>query len=188
MRRDLTIKSGNLAGTSDFRVVAPIKKGSVPSLDTVTYKTRVKRVLRTLHAGRSGAFEYELTRVLSDAVERVMRLDVGRGPSRQQEIIEAILQTRLANGPDYGACFVGAVREREAIGGHRQDVRMRVVTTGRLDRPVCRLVAPHGSRTSQVFVKSLPETIHRNRPYQTMPRSECPCVWSNARRDFRYHL
>jgi Dyp-type peroxidase family len=71
MRRDLLIKSGNLAGTSDFRVVAPIKQGLVPSLDTVTYKTRVKRVLRTLHAGRSGAFEYELARVLSDAVERV---------------------------------------------------------------------------------------------------------------------
>ena len=71
MRRDLTIKSGNLAGTSDFRVLAPIKKGVVPSLDTMTYKTRVKRVLRGLHAGRAGGFEYELARMLSDAVERV---------------------------------------------------------------------------------------------------------------------
>ena len=71
MRRDLIIKSGNLAGTSDFRVVAPIKKGLVPSLDTMTYKTRVKLVLRGLHAGRAGGFEYELARILSDAVERV---------------------------------------------------------------------------------------------------------------------
>src|SRR4029078_5659556 len=71
MRRDLTIKSGHLASTSDFRVLAPIKKGFVPSLDAVTYKTRVKRVLRTLHAGRTGVFEYELSRILSDAVERV---------------------------------------------------------------------------------------------------------------------
>ncbi len=71
MRRDLTIKSGNLAGTSDFRVVAPIKKGLIPSLDTMTYKTRVKLVLRGLHAGRAGGFEYELARILSDAVERV---------------------------------------------------------------------------------------------------------------------
>jgi deferrochelatase/peroxidase EfeB len=71
MRRDLTIRTGGLAGTSDFRVLAPIKKGFVPSLDAVTYKTRVKRVLRTLHAGRTGGFEYELARVLSDAVERV---------------------------------------------------------------------------------------------------------------------
>ena len=71
MRRDLLIKSGSLAGTSDFRVLAPIKKGLVPSLDAVTYKTRVKRVLRTLHAGRTGGFEYEFARILSDAVERV---------------------------------------------------------------------------------------------------------------------
>ena len=71
MRRDLIIKSGNLAGTSDFRVVAPIKKGLVPSLDTMTYKTRVKLVLRGLHAGRAGGFEYELAGILSDAVERV---------------------------------------------------------------------------------------------------------------------
>jgi Dyp-type peroxidase family len=71
MRRDLTIKSGNLAGTSDFRVLAPIKKGLIPALDTMTYKTRVKRVLRGLHAGRAGGFEYEFARVLSDGVERV---------------------------------------------------------------------------------------------------------------------
>ncbi|MCP3391338.1 Dyp-type peroxidase [Bradyrhizobium sp. CCGB12] len=71
MRRDLQIKTGNLAGTSDFRVLAPIKKGLVPSLDAVTYKTRVKRVLRTLQAGRVGGFEYELARILSDAVQRV---------------------------------------------------------------------------------------------------------------------
>ena len=71
MRRDLLIKSGNLAGTSDFRVLAPIKKGFVPSNEAVTYKTRVKRVLRTTHAGRAGGFEYELARVLSNSVERV---------------------------------------------------------------------------------------------------------------------
>lgn len=71
MRRDLQIKTGNVAGISDFRVLAPIKKGLVPSLDAVTYKTRVKRVLRTLHAGRVGGFEYEFARILSDAVQRV---------------------------------------------------------------------------------------------------------------------
>lgn len=74
MRRDLTIKTGGLSGTSDFRVLAPIKKGFVPSLDAITYKTRVKRVLRTLHIGRSDAHEHELFRVLSDAVERVGRI------------------------------------------------------------------------------------------------------------------
>ncbi|MCC0003701.1 MAG: Dyp-type peroxidase [Methylobacteriaceae bacterium] len=74
MRRDLTIKTGGLAGTSDFRVLATIKKGFVPALDAVTYKTRVKRVLRALHIGRSDSHEHELFRVLSDAVERVGRI------------------------------------------------------------------------------------------------------------------
>ncbi|HMN71560.1 MAG TPA: GDSL-type esterase/lipase family protein [Rhodoblastus sp.] len=74
MRRDLTIKTGGLAGTSDFRVLAKIKSGFVPALDAVTYKTRVKRVLRALHIGRSDSHEHELFRVLSDAVERVGRI------------------------------------------------------------------------------------------------------------------
>ena len=74
MRRDLTIKTGRLSGTSEFRVVAPIRKGFVPALDTTTYKTRVKRVLRALQAGRLSAQESELFRVLSDAVSRVGRI------------------------------------------------------------------------------------------------------------------
>lgn len=74
MRRDLTMKTGGLAGTSDFRVLGKIKSGFVPALDAVTYKTRVKRVLRALHIGRSDSHEHELFRVLSDAVERVGRI------------------------------------------------------------------------------------------------------------------
>ena len=74
MRRDLTIKTGSMAGTSDFRVLAPIKKGFVPSLDATTYKTRAKYVLRALNGGRASAFEYELARVLSDSVDRVGRI------------------------------------------------------------------------------------------------------------------
>jgi hypothetical protein len=46
-----------MAGTSDFRVFAPIKKGFVPSLDATTYKTRVNYVLRTLNGGRAGTYE-----------------------------------------------------------------------------------------------------------------------------------
>ena len=74
MRRDLTIKTGSMAGTSDFRVLAPIKKGFVPSLDATTYKTRAKYILRALNGGRASAYEYELARVLSDSVERVGRI------------------------------------------------------------------------------------------------------------------
>ena len=74
MRTDLVQKTGSLAGTSEFLVAAPIKRGLVPSLEAVSYTTRVKRVLRALHLGRTGAHEYELARVLSDAVERVGRI------------------------------------------------------------------------------------------------------------------
>ena len=46
MQHELTIKDCNLAGSSDLTVIAPIRMGFVPALDAVTYKTRVKRVLR----------------------------------------------------------------------------------------------------------------------------------------------
>lgn len=74
MRREITVQGASFYATSDLTIVAPIKKGFVPSLDAVTYKTRVKRVLKTLHLGRQTAHEYEFARVLSDAVERVGRI------------------------------------------------------------------------------------------------------------------
>lgn len=74
MRPELKTKTTSLAGASDLTIVATIKKGFIPSLDAVTYKTRVKRVLKALHLGRSTAHEYDLARVLSDAVERVGRI------------------------------------------------------------------------------------------------------------------
>lgn len=74
MRKTQKFKDANLGGTSDLTVIAPIKPGFVPALDAVTYKTRVKRVLKTLHAGRAASHEVDLVRFLSDAVERVGRI------------------------------------------------------------------------------------------------------------------
>lgn len=74
MRRDIKVRGASFSGTSDLTILAPIRKGFVPALDAVTYKTRVQRVLKTLHAGRQTAHEYEFARVLSDAVERVGRI------------------------------------------------------------------------------------------------------------------
>lgn len=74
MRRETTIKGASFTGTSDLTIVAPIRKGFVPALDAVTYKTRVKRVLKALHLGRQTAHEYDFARVMSDAVERVGRI------------------------------------------------------------------------------------------------------------------
>jgi Dyp-type peroxidase family len=99
MRRDLTIKTGSMSGTSDFRVIAPIKKGFVPSLDATTYKTRVKYVLRTLNAGRAGAFEFELARILSDAVDRVGRIhSVGIAVLEPEDHEDQVLLTVTFDG------------------------------------------------------------------------------------------
>lgn len=74
MRHEIKSKDCTLAGASDLTVIAPLRKGFVPGLDAVTYKTRTQRVLRALHSGRSGLHEFELARMLSDAVERVGRI------------------------------------------------------------------------------------------------------------------
>lgn len=74
VRRETLIRGASFTGTSDLTIVAPIRKGLVPALDAVTYKTRVQRVLKTLHLGRQTAHEYEFARILSDAVERVGRI------------------------------------------------------------------------------------------------------------------
>jgi deferrochelatase/peroxidase EfeB len=74
MHREYIGKTTAMTGVSDLTVLAPIKPGLIPALDAVTYKNRVKRVLRALHLGRQVAHEYDLARVMSDAVERVGRI------------------------------------------------------------------------------------------------------------------
>ncbi|MFY9513698.1 MAG: hypothetical protein WAQ05_22275, partial [Rubrivivax sp.] len=71
MRNELVTKSKGLRGTSDLTLLAPIRPGLVPSLEVISYKTRVKRLMKTLNLGRSSAHEYALLRPISDAVERV---------------------------------------------------------------------------------------------------------------------
>ncbi|CAN5763862.1 hypothetical protein BH11PSE8_BH11PSE8_26460 [soil metagenome] len=74
MRQELIVKSKTLAGASDLTLLAPIIPGLVPSLDSISYKTRIKRLLKTLNAGRSSSHEYSLLRPFSDAVERVAKI------------------------------------------------------------------------------------------------------------------
>lgn len=74
MRAELVIKGKSLTGSSDLTLLAPIKPGLVPSLDAVTYKTRVKRLLKTLQGGRASLHEHTLLRPISDAVERVAKI------------------------------------------------------------------------------------------------------------------
>lgn len=71
MQKDLVVPTPSLAGSSELLVIAPIKPGFVPALDAVTYTSRARMLLRTLHAARRNAHEYNLFRAVSDAVERV---------------------------------------------------------------------------------------------------------------------
>lgn len=71
MRAELVVKGRSLTGTSDLTLLAPLIPGLVPSLDSITYRTRTKRLLDLLQGGRSSLHEYSIYRPLSDAVERV---------------------------------------------------------------------------------------------------------------------
>lgn len=71
MQRELIIKSRSLGGSSDLTLLAPIRPGFIDSLESITYKTRVKRVLEALHGARQSTHEYKTARLLSDSIERV---------------------------------------------------------------------------------------------------------------------
>jgi len=74
MRTELLIKGKSLTGTSDLTLLAPVIPGLVSSLESITYKTRVKRLMKTLQGGRVSLHEYAAYRPLSDAVERVAKI------------------------------------------------------------------------------------------------------------------
>lgn len=71
MQRDIVIKGRSLGGCSDLTLLAPIKPGFIEALESMTYKTRIKSVLDTLHGGRKFLHEYAWAQLASDAVERV---------------------------------------------------------------------------------------------------------------------
>jgi Dyp-type peroxidase family len=71
MRAELIVKTRTLAGVSDLTIAAPLRKGLVPSLDAVSYRTRARSVMRVLNSSRSSSQEYALLRPFSDSVERV---------------------------------------------------------------------------------------------------------------------
>lgn len=71
MRRPLEIKGRHLGQSSDLTLLAPLRQGLVGSLESVTYKSRAKLLLETLHSMRSRSHEYAYVRMISDAVERV---------------------------------------------------------------------------------------------------------------------
>ncbi len=71
MQREYVYKGRTLGTSSDLTLLAPLKAGLVDSLESVTYKTRTRRVLEALHGARGAAHEQSPARLLSDTVERV---------------------------------------------------------------------------------------------------------------------
>ncbi len=71
MRKEFKLNTPSLVGGSELVVMATIKPGFVPALDSVTYKTRAKLLLKALHSGRKNSHEFQLFRAMSDAVERI---------------------------------------------------------------------------------------------------------------------
>jgi deferrochelatase/peroxidase EfeB len=74
MHIPLNGKSRSFAGLSDLTVLAPIRQGLVPSLDSVTYKSRLRRLMEVLQLLRQASHEYAPFRPVSDAAERVGRI------------------------------------------------------------------------------------------------------------------
>lgn len=71
MHREVIVKSRSLGAASDLSLLAPIKPGFADALDTLTYKSRIKRVLAALHGARTLSHEHAFAQLLSDSVERV---------------------------------------------------------------------------------------------------------------------
>lgn len=71
MQPEFEVNTPSLVGSTELLVMAPIRRGFVSSLDTITYKSRAKLLLKMLHAGRQSQHEYRPLRAMSDAVERV---------------------------------------------------------------------------------------------------------------------
>lgn len=65
------ITTEHLQGISDLTLVAPIKQGLIDTLDTRTYATRLRAVLKTLHMLRQSSREHSLVRPFSDSTDRI---------------------------------------------------------------------------------------------------------------------
>ncbi len=64
-------KTRQLQGITDLTLLAPIKRGFIDGIDSRTYLSRLKLLLRTLNAARLSSREYSLIRPFADSAERI---------------------------------------------------------------------------------------------------------------------
>ena len=71
MQIDPQTKSKSLLGVTDLTLVATIRRGLIPALDSRSYETRLRLLLKTLNTLRVSSFEAEPTPAIVDAVDRI---------------------------------------------------------------------------------------------------------------------
>lgn len=71
MSMDAQIKSRTLLGVTDLTLVAKIKQGLIPALDSRSYVTRLRLLLKTLSAFRSSQLEIQPRALLGDVIDEI---------------------------------------------------------------------------------------------------------------------
>src|SRR5688572_12130022 len=68
------VTSKHLQGVTDLTLVADVRPGLIPALDSITYETRLALVMRTLTGLRSSSREFAPIKPFSDTVERIQQI------------------------------------------------------------------------------------------------------------------
>ncbi len=98
MQIDVQSKSKSLLGVSDLTLVATIKRGLIPALDSRSYETRLRLLLKTLNTLRISSLEAQPTPLITDAVDRVRALHSFRLAIVGQEPKQLLLAVTFDGG------------------------------------------------------------------------------------------
>ena len=98
MQVDVQNKSKSLLGVSDLTLVAPIKRGLIPALDSRSYESRLRLVMKTLNTLRVSSLEAEPTPLIKDAVDRIRALHSFRLAIIGQEQKQLLLSVAFDGG------------------------------------------------------------------------------------------
>lgn len=98
MQIDVQTKSKSLLGVSDLTLVATIKRGLIPALDSRSYETRLRLLTKTLNTLRISSLEAEPTPLIADAIDRIRSLHSFRLAIVGQEPRQLLLAVTFDGG------------------------------------------------------------------------------------------
>ncbi len=98
MQSTVQTKSKSLLGVSDLTLVATIKRGLIPALDSRSYETRLSLLTRTLNTLRVSSLEAEPTPLIADAIDRIRSLHSFRLAIVGQEPRQLLLAVTFDGG------------------------------------------------------------------------------------------